>query len=127
MNKIPEIGELCSALAVDAVNVQLKFDRYFDSEIQRFLDSDLDGQPADLLQMATLVPRRLRIGRFDLNLLVAISTTVEQDFAIRALPLNSEFFIRTQATMSKQSRIAISVEQVPITKEQLWPINTQAT
>jgi hypothetical protein len=126
---IPEIGELCSVLAVDAVNVQLRFDLFFESEIQRLLELVASSQSADTPQPLTqMAPRRLRVARFDLELLVAISTTVEEEFAVHALPLNAEFFSRTQATVGKQSRIRISVEQVPFTKEQSpWPINMQAT
>jgi hypothetical protein len=107
-----EIADLLGRMAVDAINVQLRLDQHYETEIRRFAQL-----PAlnELLQ--PLTPQRLQVARFDLSFRAAIAVTHEQEFAIQALPLNAQFFIRTSSMADRFSRLSFSVHQIPISKE----------
>ena len=114
--EMPDIGELVGKMAVDAINIQLKLDLHYQADVARFEQL----APSPLLM--PLAPRRLRAERFDLSFQAAIRVTREEEFAVRALPLNAQFFIRTSATTDRHSRLSFSVHQVPTSKEQsTWP------
>jgi hypothetical protein len=132
--EFPNIAELVGAMAIDAINVQIKFNQHFETEIQR-MESLLAATlrtaafPTALPELLLpLLPRPLRVVQFDLKFLAGISVTREQELAIRAVPLNAEFMIRTSARTDRHSRVIFSVQQIPISKEQSsWPTETQVT
>lgn len=107
---IPEFTDLISALTVDAINVQLRLNRSYEFELQQF--TQLSGIESAFL--LPLLPRRLHLDRFDLSLGVGVSVTKDVRFAVRALPLNAEFYTRTAATSSRYGRVCLSVHQIPI-------------
>jgi hypothetical protein len=117
---LPDIGELIGAMAVDAINVQVKFNQYFESEIQRMKDLLAAVQRMPVAPAAApelLLPLRpcsLRMREFELSFGVGISVTRDEEFAVQAIPLNAEFFIRTSARTDRHSRVTFSVQQTPI-------------
>lgn len=117
----PEISELLGAIGVDAINIQLRLDQYFAAEMTRteWLISRIAGRAGEGEWMRLLVPRRLRIDHTELTFRAGISVTTEEGLTIHALPLNAEFTLRTSTRLDRHSQISVSVEQIPVTKEQM--------
>jgi hypothetical protein len=119
--ELPDTSAVITAFAVDAINVQITFNRHSEAEIQAaktlLAAAARAGIQPELLK--PLLPRLLRLEHFELSLQAALSVTQDQAFSIRVLPLNAGFYRRTNARTDRQNRIQLSVQQVPTSKEQL--------
>lgn len=111
--ELPELGELLGRMAVDAINVQALFNRDYEIAIQRLLEMErLPDSAASWLR-----PAALRLSEFTLEFRMGVSVSREQEFAIRAIPINSEYVIRTNLRTDRLSRLSFSVQQFPINQE----------
>lgn len=109
-----ELSELVAAMATDAINIQLLWDRDYEDAVARFeaMMAHADPETAELLR--PLAPSRMVMDSFELSFQTLITAERQESFAIRALPLNLEFSLRHSVRTERYSRIGISVERVPV-------------
>jgi hypothetical protein len=110
-----ELGELVAAMATDAINVQLLWDRDYQNAVARFkaMMAHADPETAELLR--PLAPARMVVSNFELAFQTLIITELQESLTIQALPINLEFSLRHAVRTERYSRISFSVEQVPLT------------
>jgi hypothetical protein len=110
-----ELGELVAAMATDAINVQLLWNRDHQAAVARFeaMMAHADPETAGLLR--PLAPARMVLSSFELSFQALLIAELNEALTIGALPLNLEFSLRHAVRTERYSRISFSVEQVPLT------------
>ena len=116
-----DLGELLAALAVDAINVQLLWDRDYQEAAARFVAMMARADPETAELLRPLAPSRMLVGSFELAFQTWLTVELQEAFTVRALPINLEFTLRHAARAERYARLSLTVEQVPLT-----PVTRQA-
>ena len=117
MPPAPDLGELLAAMSVDAINVQMLFDGDYQEAAARFAAMIARADPETVGLLWPLMPSRMLVGSFELAFQTWLTVELEEEFSIRALPLNLEFSLRHAVRDERYTRLSLSVEQVPLTPE----------
>lgn len=99
---------------MDAINIQVLFNQNYEIAIQRMLEMEIQTLPDSA---SWLRPAALRVNEFTLEFRMGVSVSWEQEFAIGAIPINSEYVIRTNLRIDRFSRLSFSVQPFPINQE----------
>lgn len=112
--KAIDLSTLIGNLAMDSMNTQLHFNEAHEADIKRFeaLLATVDGTVRPFL--APLLPSRMHLDTFELDLSVVITTETSEALSIQALPIGLAFSILHSARTEHRSRINLSVKQYPI-------------
>ena len=112
-NPPAEIGVLVGALARDAARAQMIFDEADEDAQDAFVEL-LSKVPEEARpDLLPLAPKRMRIARMDVECRVNLGVRREVGFYIGARILNLSADLRYQETDGGESRLKITVEQVP--------------
>ena len=115
--KIFTAAELFAALGCDALKVQKRWNEEHILELERTREllPVLRGGLGDAA--LNLSPRRLVLDSMSIEHRTCISTSRERGLAIKLKPLNLGYDLRYGSTASSESRLCVTVEQVPIQRE----------
>lgn len=113
MEKSIELNRLLTALAVDAVNLQLVLDHgYIESrDALAGVAEPLRHLPEPIA--STLAPPRQQVRRFELELGIVVGQSAQSRAAIGARVVNAGYESRFASVARRQSRVRIVIEQVP--------------
>jgi hypothetical protein len=109
-----EIGEIAATLAMDAINVQLRFNQAHETALKEFdaLVAAIDPSIRQLL--APLIPSRMELDNFELGLGVTLTREIEGTASIRATPIGLCFSILHAVRTDRCNRLSVSVKQHPM-------------
>ena len=110
--ELPSLDELVARLARNAVEVQRVWNRAYASEMETFHFPD-SGEPWALELVKATAPVRLAVRTFQIEASVLLTGSFEQGFELKAVPLNLAYTVWQGVKYTKQSRIAVTVEQCP--------------
>ncbi|HEX6044923.1 MAG TPA: hypothetical protein VFZ22_10575 [Pyrinomonadaceae bacterium] len=110
-----ELPDLIANIAVDSINTQVRFNAAHEIALKEFaalLAGVTDPSLRALLMAA--VPARMHVDTFEVSVGVALTKETEFGFSISALPLGVGFSILHAVRTDRSSRIAVTVQQVPL-------------
>lgn len=109
-----ELGELVAAMATDAINVQLLWDRHHRDAVAQYSEMVARADPETAELLRPLAPARMVVSSFELSFEASLTTELQEAFTVRAVPINLEYSLRHAVRTEHYSRIGFSVEQVPL-------------
>ena len=110
-----ELPDLIASIAMDSINTQVRFNAAHEIALKEFaalLAAVTDPSLRALLMAAA--PARMHVDTFELSVGVALTKETEVGFSISALPLGVGFSILHSVRTDHSSRIAVTVQQVPL-------------
>jgi len=112
----PDLADLITSLARDAVAVQETLDRAYEQNATEYA-ALVARTPEDYRPlMQPLEPSRQVLRGFEISVAARFGTSRSIGFSLTALPLNIGYSIRFRTDASSWSNLRLAVEQVPVTK-----------
>lgn len=110
------IFELIQALSLDAINVQIKWDKVFEYEGTRmaYWIDKVGGDYQELFK--SLVPPHSLIKEFEVSTSIRVEARSSKGYEIKVLPLNLGYHARYGTAEAGESSISIQVNQIPLSK-----------
>jgi hypothetical protein len=109
-----ELVDLITNLAIDSMNVQLRFNQAHETALKEFETLVAATDPSVRPFLAPLLPARMHLDDFELDLGVAVTKETEVGFSIQALPIGLGFSILHSVRTDRMSRLHVSVQQSPL-------------
>jgi hypothetical protein len=112
-----ECGDWLTALAAQAVQIQRLWDEHQARELRAFVARHADTRLSDSVWLTQLAPHRLALRVFALSTAVQFAGRQHREATLRLRPLNLGAELRHESSAENQSRLTLTIEQVP-------PLNT---
>ena len=108
------LSDIVSALAGQAIGTQNLFDADYVEQWNEFELRVAAANPESRYLLRPLAPERMLLREFEFSCSVTVAKGRETGFALQAFPLNLNYSLRHSLKYENQSRIHMSVEQVPL-------------
>jgi hypothetical protein len=109
-----ELVDLIATLAMDSINVQLRFNQANETAFKEFETMLAATDPSIRPLLAPLVPSRIQLDDFEMDLGVMLTKESEEEISIRAMPVGLGFSVTNAVRTDRVNRIHFSVKQFPI-------------
>ena len=109
-----ELVDLIARLAMDSINVQLRFDQAQETALREFETMLAATDPAIRPLLAPLLPSSMRLDDFEMDLGVMLTKGSEAEVSIRAVPVGVGFSITNAVRTDRVNRLHFTVKQFPI-------------
>jgi hypothetical protein len=114
LEKSMKLVDLIAGLAMDSINVQLRFNQANETALKEFETMLAITDPSIRPLLAALIPSRIQLDDFEMDLGVMLTTESEEEISIRAMPVGLGFSVTNAVRTDRVNRINFSVKQFPI-------------
>jgi hypothetical protein len=109
-----EIVDLIATVATDSINIQLLLNQAHEAALREFETLLAATDPSIRPLLAPLLPSRIQLDDFEMDLGVMLSKESEQEFSIQALPIGLGFSVVHSVRTDRISKLHFSVKQSPL-------------
>lgn len=109
-----ELADLITRLAMDSINVQLRFNQAHESALQEFETMLATTDPAIRPLLAPLTPSSIKLDDFEMDLGVMLTKESEAEVSLRAVPVGLGFSLTHAVRTDRVNRFHFTVKQFPI-------------
>ncbi len=117
-----DLSTLIANLAIDSINTQLRFNAAHEIDIKNYQALVAAADPNVKQFLGPLLPSRMHLDTFELDLSIVLTVEKSQALSIQALPIGLGFSILHQARTERRTRINLSVKQYPIPDSDVPPL-----
>ena len=109
-----ELVDLIVSLAMDSINVQLRFNQANEIALKEFETMLAATDPSIRPLLAPLIPSRIQLDDFEMDLGVMLTKESEEEISIRATPIGLGLSVINAVRTDCVNRLHFYVKQFPL-------------
>ena len=114
LEKSMKLVDLIASLAMDSINVQLRFNQANETALKEFETMLAATDPAVRPLLSPLTPSSIKLDDFEMDLGVMLTKESEAEVSLRAVPVGLGFSITNAVRTDRVNRLHFTVKQFPI-------------